>query len=246
MGPKPKSHEKYILDCIDKHGDKYDISKIVYTNSRCKVTPICKIHGEWNTRADRFLVCGCKKCSQEASNTKTRTHDNDFIDRCKVKHGDRYLLDKIEYKGTRSRIVVICRKHGEWSPLAGSFISGKGCPKCRSSKREIFIEEYLKSKNIDFTREKRFHSCRDKLPLPFDFYLPSKNICIEYDGEQHFYKSNIWFGTDSEEQLSKVRRRDNIKTKYCNDNNIVLYRIKFTMSDADIVVFLDNVLCDTV
>ena len=243
---KSKSHETYILRCIERHGDTYDISKIVYTNWKCRVTPICKTHGEWVTRSDNFLIHGCPKCGREISNNKTRMNNSDFISKCKEKHGDRYLLDKIEYKGTRSRIVVICKKHGEWSPLAKSFIIGKGCPKCRSSKREIFIEEYLKSKNIDFIREKRFYDCRDKLPLPFDFYLPHENICIEYDGEQHFYKSNIWFGVDSEEQLNKVRKRDNIKTEYCNRNNIILCRIKFTMSDSDIVNFIDNLVSDTV
>ena len=40
--------------------------------------------------------------------------------------------------------------------------------------------------NINYIREKRFKDCKNIKPLPFDFYLPEKNICIEYDGEHHF------------------------------------------------------------
>jgi len=34
---------------------------------------------------------------------------------------------------------------------------------------------------IKYINQKRFKKCKNKLPLPFDFYLPDLNICIEYD-----------------------------------------------------------------
>ena len=60
--------------------------------------------------------------------------------------------------------------------------------------------------------------------MPFDFYLPVKNIAIEYDGEQHF-KSVDFFG--GEETFKKQQLHDKIKTNYCKNNNISLLRIKF-------------------
>ena len=60
--------------------------------------------------------------------------------------------------------------------------------------------------------------------MPFDFYLPDYNICIEYDGELH-YKSIDFYG--GEEELMKQQNRDNIKTQYCKDNNITLIRIPY-------------------
>ena len=36
--------------------------------------------------------------------------------------------------------------------------------------------------------------------LPFDFYLPHLNICIEYDGEQHFKFSNYFGGMEKFEK----------------------------------------------
>ena len=81
-------------------------------------------------------------------------------------------------------------------------------------------------KKIDkfFEREKRFENCKDKYTLPFDFYLPELNMCIEYDGEHHYKPIKYWGG---EEELKKIEKRDNIKNIYCSENNIDLMRIKY-------------------
>ena len=60
--------------------------------------------------------------------------------------------------------------------------------------------------------------------MPFDFYLPAYNLCIEFDGEQHF-KSIKHFG--GEKRLSIQKIKDNIKTEYCKNNNIKLLRIPY-------------------
>jgi len=59
---------------------------------------------------------------------------------------------------------------------------------------------------------------------PFDFYLPIHNICIEYDGEQH-YRSILKFGGD--DSFLKLQKRDKIKTLYCKIRGIKLIRIRF-------------------
>ena len=87
--------------------------------------------------------------------------------------------------------------------------------------REISI--ILDNKNIMYIRNKRFKKCKNIKPLPFDFYLPEYNICIEFDGEQHFREHKIW-GND---KLIKTKINDKIKNEYCLNNNIRLIRIKF-------------------
>jgi very-short-patch-repair endonuclease len=80
--------------------------------------------------------------------------------------------------------------------------------------------------NINYESEKRFNDCRNKRPLPFDFYLPKYNICIEFDGEQHFIP---WRKLSNKiEKLEKTKINDSIKTTYCINNNIKLLRIKYT------------------
>ena len=60
--------------------------------------------------------------------------------------------------------------------------------------------------------------------LKFDFYLPKFNICIEYDGQQHF---NPWWNDKSGVEFENTQKRDEIKNQYCYNNNIKLIRVKF-------------------
>ena len=101
---------------------------------------------------------------------------------------------------------------------------GTGCPTCRESMGEREIRKYLELNKIEYKREKRFFDCKYIRTLPFDFYLPNYNMCIEYDGEQHFKK----FRFEVDDTNLKFRiLKDNIKTNYCEKNNITLIRISY-------------------
>ena len=82
--------------------------------------------------------------------------------------------------------------------------------------------------------QKRFEDCKDKKQLPFDFYLPDYNCCIEYDGRQHFQAIEYWGG---EEVFQLTQFHDQIKNDYCKENNIRLIRIKY---DEDVSEVLSN------
>jgi hypothetical protein len=90
-------------------------------------------------------------------------------------------------------------------------LMGKGCPICKSSRGEIKIINFLLKNNIQFIPQKTFEGCKYKLNLEFDFYLSDFNICIEFDGEQHF-ASNEYFGGEKNFELTKLR--DDIKNKF--------------------------------
>lgn len=78
------------------------------------------------------------------------------------------------------------------------------------------------------------HKFKNK--LPFDFYIKKYNLCIEYDGEQHFIKKS--FNMDEEEFLL-IKKRDEIKNNFCKKNKINLIRIHFTEQKN-----IDNILKD--
>ena len=78
---------------------------------------------------------------------------------------------------------------------------------------------YLLNKNIKFICQHKFIDCKKIKPLPFDFYIPDINTCIEYNGEQH-YKSFSFFG--GIDKLNKTQENDIIKLNYCKTNNINL------------------------
>jgi len=63
-----------------------------------------------------------------------------------------------------------------------------------------------------------------KYPLPFDFYLPDYNTCIEFNGKQHYEPIKYFGGID---YFKLINERDKIKSKYCNENNIRLIIIKY-------------------
>jgi len=126
-----------------------------------------------------------------------------------------------------------------YSSLVSSHTMSCGCK--RSSKWEEFIAEYLSIKSVDYEREKIFDDCysNKNMPLRFDFYLPSYNMIIEYDGEQH-YKPVKKFG--GEQAFKRLQENDGIKNKYCETNNIKLIRLNYKMKKKDIENILNDVL----
>ena len=107
--------------------------------------------------------------------------------------------------------------------LLDGHIKTCGCVKSTSENR---IAEYLDNNNIFYERQKKFIGCKNINYLLFDFYIPSMNLAIEYDGEQHYINIDF-FGNQLEEQ----KRKDEIKTKYCEENDIVLVRIPYWEKD---------------
>ena len=96
---------------------------------------------------------------------------------------------------------------------------------------ERFVADFLKEHGINFKQQRTFKDCRDINPLPFDFYLPDYNLCIEYDGKQH-YKPIGYFG--GEEGFVSRIKHDQMKTEYCEKNNIGLLRLPYYLSNQEI------------
>lgn len=112
----------------------------------------------------------------------------------------------------------------EWEATVANRSYGSDCPFLSSSKTEILIYNLMKKENIFFETEKTFTNCKDTNLLPFDIYLPNKNIIIECDGMQHF-KSIDYFGGKNGFKLT--RKHDNIKNNFCKNNNISIFRIPY-------------------
>ena len=90
------------------------------------------------------------------------------------------------------------------------------------------ITELLQQNNCSFIKEFKFDDCRNKLPLPFDFYVDD-NFLIEYDGIQHFKP------TFSQSSFELTQHNDKIKDEYCKIHNIPLIRIPYWHED-DIII----------
>lgn len=90
--------------------------------------------------------------------------------------------------------------------------------------------EILKELNIVYNKEYKFKDCinpKTNKQLRFDFYLPKYNICIEFDGVQHYNENSIFFSQNPLDSFDNRKYRDNIKTQYCRNNHIKLIRIPY-------------------
>lgn len=221
------SHKKQALsinDFIEKakkvHGDKYDYSNSVYLNYDTKIKIICSEHGVFEQTPNNHLKGGhCENCS-----FIKRRHNFIFIEKAKKVHGDKYDYSLVNYITSHIKIDINCEKHGVFKQTPHNHLKGHGCPACNQSKGEEKVSEFLKSKNIIFLPQHRFKDCVDKIPLPFDFYLPDYNTCIEFNGIQH-YKPKEYFG--GEDGFKNQQKKDKIKSQYCKEKNITLLIIKY-------------------
>lgn len=296
MGKKLTT-EEFIAQAKKMHGDKYDYTNVVYTNSRTKVNIYCKsCNKSFNQLPCRHLSGnGCKSCAL-ISLAKSRTFNTDeFISKAKIIHHNKYNYTQVEYVNAGTKVKIICNTcntqfiqnpnshllgkgckrcsilnlaktklisktefinkanlvhhniydytqcvytnittkihiyckhcHNYFYQTPSSHLQGVGCPTCKLSKGEREIMNTLNTLNIPFISQHKFNTCRNKLPLPFDFYLPTYNMCIEYDGILHF-KAVKYFG--GVEHLKATQYNDNIKSLYCVDNHIKLIRIPYT------------------
>lgn len=209
------------------HKNIYDYSNVIYKNRKTKVKIICNKHGEFKQVAElHMLGHGCPQCAIEINTSLKKNSFKEILYKFKEIHGDKYkyIYNKELHINNKSKIKIICPTHGIFSQRINTHSNGHGCPKCKRSIGEEVISDYLIENNIIHIDEYKFKDCIYKNPLQFDFYLPEYNLCIEYDGKQHF-ESVEFFGGDK--KFEELKKRDKIKNEYCKENNIHLLRIPY-------------------
>lgn len=127
MSKSSYNTEKFIKSAIEKHGNKYDYSKTHYIKSSQKVIIICSKHGVFTQIANNHLKGqGCSQCAGNMLLTKEK-----FIQNALSIHGNKYDYSKVEYVNNKSKIIIMCFKHGEFKQRPGDHINlEQGCPKC--------------------------------------------------------------------------------------------------------------------
>lgn len=222
-----RTNKDFVNEMKEKFPDITPLEEYRRMNESMKFR--CEVCGyEWNTAPSLFLkdkTRGCPKC-----NNHYKLSEQDVVERLKesnplVKY--LYGFDKVANQATFQ-----CLKCGYiWNTLVNSVLCGKGCPKCNISHGERTISKILDNYGIEYIAQHKFDGCKDIRCLSFDFYLPSLNTCIEYDGAQHFMP--VRFGKEMtqeqmENKFESQQRRDKIKNDYCLENNIELIRIPYT------------------
>lgn len=217
--------ECFIENSKKIHGDKYDYSLVNYVNNKTKVMITCPVHGVFEQRPDIHISKkqGCPKCGVISRTKKQSSNVEGFIEKSIKIHGDRYDYSLVEYKNNKTKVKIKCLNHGVFEQKVINHLNGDGCPYCSNSKGELMVRKLLVESGAYFISQHKFFNCKYKRLLRFDFYLPNLNICIEYDGKQHF-EPVIWCNKEKHEELIK---KDQIKNEFCYKNNIHLIRIKY-------------------
>jgi len=224
---KRLSTQQFIEKAKALHGENFDYSVTEYVNATTKIKIVCRKHGEQemlphhHTHSKSY---GCPMCGKQVINRQKQFTTEEFI--AKVSHIENISFEKTVYKSKREKVIVTCNIHGDYETKAEMLLKGCGCPKCKSSKGEEEIRQILKEFNVLFTEQLGFKECiaDNKRRLLFDFYIPSLNTCIEYDGKQHSHSIPYWGG---EEGLKRRKKYDRIKTEFCQKNKINLLRISY-------------------
>ena len=229
MNTQPLTLLEFIFRSNKIHKNKYDYSKTNYIQNKVKIIIICPIHGEFQQTPNGHLTgYGCRRCGRVVVGEQFRKNKADFVLEATKVHHFKYDYSKVVYRKTSSPIIIICPIHGKFSQAPAYHLLGQGCPRCRESKGESRIESFLSSHRIIYFSQKTFPDCRDVRMLKFDFYIPSQNLLIEYDGEQHFRRGKMGKHYVTAAELQDVQRRDRIKTKYAKTHGIRLLRIPYT------------------
>lgn len=117
----------FIKKATEIHGNTFDYSKVDYKNNHTKVIIICKAGHQFEQRPNSHLNGhGCGLCSKILRKTKDQ-----FINDAIVIRGDSYDYSKVDYKNSRIKVTIICKKAGHiFEQAPNDHLQGKGCPKC--------------------------------------------------------------------------------------------------------------------
>ena len=213
--------EQILIRFREIHKDKYEYPKIFkeHENIKSKITVVCKKCSDVfkvSVNHHMYSKSGCRNCHHNKPNTINRILEKSI----KVHGENRYSYPYInnEKIGSYDKITIFCNRCKQTfkQRVYSHILIGNGCPKCNKSKAEQSIHNYLLMNKVNFIPQYKFENCKNIRQLPFDFYLPDYNTCIEYDGELHFNKRR----DDELDNLKCRKLKDDIKTNFCLKNKV--------------------------
>jgi very-short-patch-repair endonuclease len=206
------------------HGDKYDYSRVQYRDMKTKVCIICPLHGEFWQTPEKHIKrgFGCPKCGVIKRSQNKILSIDDFIEKARTIHGDKYDYSKVEYINSHTKVCIICPEHGEFWQTPNKHLSGNECPECndRKNKHECKLWRNLQEK---YANENIIHEYHNKEILgrkSIDIYFPGRKIGIEYQGGQHFRPVKYFGGYN---KFLEIAKRDKEKYDECTNNGIKLF-----------------------
>lgn len=248
MGKK-LTREEVLSRFSAVHGNKYNYDKVNYVDMNTKVTITCYQHGDFEQTPAKHVNRGhgCPLCK----GTKLRQHfasnTEDFVNKAVAKYGNRYNYSKVEYVNSKTKVCIMCKKHGEFYVTPDNHLRGRGCPKCKQSHGEDMVEAWLRRSNIRYKRQ--FVLINQEIDRPshrlvIDFFVKhnGRQYFIEYDGEQHYspaYKFHRGI-----EGFRRQQQRDQLLNEFCESHKgaVTLIRVGCRQCEAEITHILSSTI----
>jgi hypothetical protein len=156
--------QEFIDRARAKHGDRYDYSRVKYTNVSTKVKIICSNHGEFLQAPEKHLFGrGCPSCKGGV-----RSNSSDFVRKAKALHGDLYDYAKVNYTNNHTKVTILCKAHGAFSQVPNSHLAGNGCSVCARGKVKSNTEDFIE-------KSRQVHGCKYDYSL-VDYSIVSTKV----------------------------------------------------------------------
>ncbi len=154
------TNEEFTNKANLAHNYKYDYSRVEYVNSNTKVEIGCPEHGFfWQTPSNHLhkKKYGCQKCRNELTRKRFSIDTEQFVESAKIKHGNKYCYDLVEYIKTDVKVKILCRNCDSFFlQTPNSHLNGSGCNLCMDTgfnpgKPAVLYLHSITGKQHDFT-----------------------------------------------------------------------------------------------
>ena len=191
-----------------------------YCKCRCECGNIFEARKD-NIKSGHTTSCGCLSSKQGKNLLNQVFNHLTVIKKTKKRNSSGSIIWQCKCDCPNNTIIEV-----DTHSLTSGATQSCGC---LISKGEEKIAMLLTQYGIPFIKQKTFEDC--KFPdsgylAKFDFYVNNEYI-IEFDGIQHFQDVEFFKNNN----YSSIKMRDDIKTKWCKDNNIPLIRIPYNILD---------------
>jgi len=151
--------DEFIRQSKERHGDKYDYSRTEYVGNLKEVIIGCKEHGEFRQLPKTHKRgAGCVECGRISRGNLRKSSTDEFIEKARGVHGDRYDYSKVNYTFAREPVTIICKVHGAFEQTPNGHLSkGAGCVKCAT---QINADKQRKTKEQFIDAAKIIHGDR--------------------------------------------------------------------------------------
>lgn len=210
---KRTKQEDFIKKAKSIHGDKYDYSLVEYVTAHVNVKIKCNYHDyifeqSANNHIHKTKPKGCPKCKFEKISSLTRHTKEQFIEKAKKTHGNRYEYSLVKYVNEITPVEIICQEHGIFKQRPSNHINGANCNKC------IFKYDKLNKDEFIFEAKKVHGDKYNYENINFVDMKTRVNILCEKHGEFLQFPKRHLKGVDCKRCKTRLLDQDTIIERF--------------------------------